>query len=142
MAWKGWREREREKYGAKTTRLDDEGVGNEGGIAGTDRGVGGVFEIGGLVIGGLGGNEEREKECGDVVVVVELESDPSLARQGRESAAESDEGAKQNHLGIRNKHGGREYGLVFHAVGAHHAALVVLLHFQLDVLRVWVGEGV
>lgn len=142
MAWNGWREREREKYGAKTTRLDDEGVGNEGGIAGADRGVGSVFEIGGLVIGGLGGYEEREKECGDVVVVVELERDPSLARQGRESAAESDEGAKQNHLGIRNKHGGKEYGLVFHAVGAYHAALVVLLHFQLDVLRVWVGEGV
>lgn len=81
------------------------------------------------------------KEYGDVVVVVELESDPSLARQRRESAAESDEGAKQDHLRGENSRGER-YGLVLHAVGAYHAALVVLPHFQLDVLRVWIGEGV
>ena len=34
------------------------------------------------------------------------------------------------------------HGLAFDTVGAHHAPLVVLLHLQLDVLRVGVGEGV
>ena len=60
VEWLREREKREEKYGAKTTRLDDEGIGYEGGVARSDRGVGGVFEIGGLVIGGLRGVRDEE----------------------------------------------------------------------------------
>lgn len=63
-AWKGWLGERGEAYGAETTRFDDEGIGEKGGIARPDRRVGGVLEIGGLVVGGL---RERESEIETVM---------------------------------------------------------------------------